>query len=270
MEYEQYRELCDKVCIIAREAGQFMLNERNTFSIDKVEHKGVNDFVSYVDKHDEKIIVKGLTPLIADAGFITEEKTVAQSDNKQYTWIIDPLDGTTNYIHGFTPYAVSIGLVENGQLTLGVVYIVDSKECFYAWKGSKAYLNGNEIQASNITSIADSLVISGFPHSEDNTLDKYLNIIRYLTFNSHGVRRVGSAAADLVYIACGRAEAFFQTDLNSWDVASGAFIAIRAGATITDFNGGNNYLFGNSLIATANTELHNKMHDLLNKHFSYS
>ncbi|MDR2424497.1 MAG: inositol monophosphatase [Prevotellaceae bacterium] len=268
MEYEKYREICDKVCMIAREAGQFMLDERSTFSIDRVENKGVNDFVSYVDKNAEKIIVKGLTPLIDDAGFITEEKTVTQSDNNKYTWIIDPLDGTTNYIHGFNPYAVSIGLTENGKLVLGVVYIADSKECFYAWKDSKAYLNGSEIKASGIDSISNSLVISGFPHKVNQKIDNYLDIIKYLTFNSHGVRRVGSAAADLVYIACGRAEAFFQTDLNPWDVAAGAFIATRAGAVVTDFDGGDNYLFGNSLIATGNAELNIEMKNLLKKHFS--
>lgn len=262
-----FNEICEDVCNIARVAGKFMSDERKNFSPDRIETKGVNDFVSYVDKQAEKLIVGQLSRLIAGAGFLTEEKTVDQSHNSKYTWIIDPLDGTTNYIHGISPYAVSIGLTENDMPVLGVVYVVSGDQCFYAWKDSKAFMNGEEIRPSVTESVKDSLVITGFPYRLGQKIDNYMNLMKYLTFNSHGVRRLGSAAADLVYVAAGWAEVFYQTDLNPWDVAAGAFIAKQAGATVTDFTGGDNYLFGQSILATGNTNLGNQMTGLLSEYF---
>lgn len=260
-------EICASVCDIARYAGKFMVNERKSFSMDKVEIKGANDFVSYVDKKTEELIVEKLSPLIADAGFLTEEGTVLQSRNNKYTWIIDPLDGTTNYIHGLSPYAVSIGLTENNIPVLGVVYIAPNDQCFYAWKGSKAYLNGEEIKPSATESVKDSLAITGFPYKIGQKVDNYMRIMKHLTFNSHGVRRLGSAAADLTFVAAGWAEVFYQTDLKPWDVAAGAFIAGQAGAIVTDFKGGDNYLFGQSILATGNNSLNEQMIKLLSEYF---
>jgi myo-inositol-1(or 4)-monophosphatase len=263
----RFNEICENVCSIARSAGKFMLDERKKFSPDRIEIKGVNDFVSYVDKKTEELIVGQLSPLIVDAGFLTEEKTVRQSFNSKYTWIIDPLDGTTNYIHGISPYAVSIGLTEDNTPVLGVVYIASGDQCFYAWKDSKAFMNGEEIKPSAIDSIKDSLAITGFPYRLGKKIDNYMNLMKYLTLNSHGVRRFGSAAADLVYVAAGWAEIFYQTDLNPWDVAAGAFIAKQAGATVTDFTGGGNYLFGQSILAAGNENLANQTISLLSEYF---
>ncbi|MDR1583975.1 MAG: inositol monophosphatase [Prevotellaceae bacterium] len=263
----QLNEICETVCNIARVAGQFMLNERENFSSDKVETKGVNDFVSYVDKKTEELIVSQLSPLIPDAGFLTEEKTVRQSQNAKYTWIIDPLDGTTNYIHGLSPFAVSIGLTENNIPILGVVYIASAGQCFYTWKGGKALMNGKELQPSTAGSINDSLVITGFPYRLGQKIDNYMNFMKYLTSHSHGVRRLGSAAADLVYVAAGWAEVFYQTDLHPWDVAAGAFIAQQAGAIVTDFTGSDNFLFGHSILATGNANLSDQTIKLLSEYF---
>jgi myo-inositol-1(or 4)-monophosphatase len=261
------KEICTEVCAIARKAGAFIADERRNFSSDRVESKGANDFVSYVDRTAEEIIVKELSPLM-DAGFITEEKTVKQSRTQPFQWIIDPLDGTTNYIHGLSPFAVSIALVDStGAPLLGAVYLINEKECFYATKGDRAYLNGEVINPSKVTEIKDSLVISGFPHRVGSDIDKYLNAIRRLTVASHGVRRLGSAAADLVYIACGRADVFFQTNLSPWDVAAGALIAQCAGATVTDFTGGNNHIFGKSIVATSCACLGEKFETLLKEFF---
>jgi myo-inositol-1(or 4)-monophosphatase len=244
-----------------------MLDERKNFSSDKIETKGVNDFVSYVDKKAEELIVGQLLPLIDDVGFLTEEKTVGQSSDRKYTWIIDPLDGTTNYIHGLSPYAVSIGLTENNSPVLGVVYIASNDQCFYAWKDSRAFMNGEEIKPSSAASIKDSLVITGFPYKLRQKADCYMSLMKYLTFNSHGVRRLGSAAADLTYIAAGWADVFYQTDLNPWDVAAGAFIAKQAGARVCDFTGGDNYLFGQSILASGNKTLEEQMIQLLTEYF---
>jgi myo-inositol-1(or 4)-monophosphatase len=262
-----FNDICETVCNIARVAGKFMLDERKNFSSDKIETKGVNDFVSYVDKKAEELIVAELSPLIAGAGFLTEEKTVGQSRSSKYTWIIDPLDGTTNYIHGLSPYAVSIGLTENNAPVLGVVYIASGGQCFYAWKDSKAFMNGEEIKPSAVETIKDSLSITGFPYGLGRKIDNYLNLMKYMTFHSHGVRRLGSAAADLAYVAAGWAEVFYQTDLHPWDVAAGAFIAKQAGAVVSDFTGGDDYLFGQSILATGNKSLGSQMLNLLSKYF---
>lgn len=263
----QFNEICENVCRIARAAGKFMLDERKNFSPDRIEVKGVNDFVSYVDKKTEELIVGQLSPLIAGAGFLTEEGTVRQSRDARYTWIIDPLDGTTNYIHGISPYAVSIGLTENGIPVLGVVHVASADQCFHAYRDSRAYLNGVEIKPSSIESIRDSLAITGFPYRLGDKIDSYMNLMKHLTFNSHGVRRLGSAAADLAYVAAGWAEVFYQTDLNPWDVAAGAFIAKQAGAVVSDFTGGDNYIFGHSILATGNKSLSTQMIELLSEYF---
>ncbi|MDR2465882.1 MAG: inositol monophosphatase [Prevotellaceae bacterium] len=261
------KEICVEVCAIARRAGKFIADERGNFSSDRVESKGANDFVSYVDRTAEEIIVKELNPLM-DAGFITEEKTVKQSRTQPFKWIIDPLDGTTNYIHGLSPFAVSIALVDSARVPLlGVVYLISENECFYASKGDCAYLNGEVIKPSNVTEIKDSLFISGFPHKVGADIEKYLNAIRRLTVASHGVRRLGSAAADLAYIACGRADVFFQTNLSPWDVAAGALVAQCAGATVTDFAGGDSHIFGKSIAAASCASLNEQCRKLLEEFF---
>jgi myo-inositol-1(or 4)-monophosphatase len=158
-------------------------------------------------------------------------------------------------------------LTENKVPILGVVYIASADQCFYAWKDSKAYMNGEEIKPSVVDSIKDSLTITGFPYRLGQKIDSYMNLMKYLTFNSHGIRRLGSAAADLVYVAAGWAEVFYQTDLKPWDVAAGAFIAKQAGAIVTDFTGGDNYIFGQSMLATGNKNLNSQMINLLSEYF---
>lgn len=259
------QKVCENVVIAARKAGKFMLEEQSRFSIEKVEKKGMHDYVSYVDKGAEEIIISEIRNLIPDAGYITEEATVDR-EKKEYTWIIDPLDGTTNYIHGMNPYSVSIGLIHNNIPVLGVVYMPFGDECFYAWKDSPAYLNGVEISVSAAHTIEDSLIITGFPYKLGSKVENYLDLIRHLTFGSHGIRRLGSAAIDLVYVACGRADAFFQTDLQPWDVAAGIVIAQQAGAKLSDFRSGDNYLFGKSILACT-PAIHTEFIDLFTKFF---
>ena len=155
------KEFCDLVRIAVADAVAFIKNERTVFNMDAVEYKGVNDLVSYVDKTAEKIIVDALLKLIPDAGFITEENTINVSD-KDYCWIIDPLDGTTNFIHGLNCYCVSVGLMYKNELVLGVVHEVNLNECFYAWKGGGAYCNGERIMVSATTHLSQSLIATVF------------------------------------------------------------------------------------------------------------
>lgn len=243
------KELCMSVVDLATKAGSFLREQRKDFNIKAVEYKGFNDMVSYVDKGAEKILVEGLKDLIDDAGFITEENTLTIRD-REYTWIIDPLDGTTNFVHGLPCYCVSVGLTYKEKLVLGVIYEVNLDECFYAWKDGGAYLNGTSIKVSDKLKVADSLIATGFPYTNYSRMKPYMEVFDYCMRSSNGIRRLGSAAVDLAYVACGRFEAFYEYGLNAWDVAAGAFIVEEAGGKVTDFNGGNNYLFGAEIIAS--------------------
>lgn len=242
---------------VAKAAGAFIREERKNFDLDKVEQKGLNDLVSYVDKEAEKIIVSRLEVILPEADFITEEGT-ASRDGKAYTWIIDPLDGTTNFIHGLPVYAVSIGLRHEDEIVLGVVYEINQDECFYAVKGHGAYLNGNRIHVSRAKSLGESLIATGFPYSGFSKIDDYLKILRSLMEKCHGVRRVGSAAMDLCYVASGRAEGFFEYNLKPYDVAAGAIIVTEAGGKMTDFRQGTDYLFGGDVLAS-NNHIHEEL-----------
>ncbi len=241
-------KLTPLVVQIAKEAGEFIAKEAANFDLSKVELKGKSDLVSYVDKGAEKIIVDGLSKLLPEASFLTEEKTVEQKQT-ELTWIIDPLDGTTNFVHRMPGYAVSIGLAKDDEMVLGVIYEITRKEAFYAWKGGGAFMNGNPIAVSNAASIDDSLFATGFPIYNFSKITEYLTILNELMRNSHGLRRLGSAATDLAYVACGRCEGYFEYNLNAWDVAAGIVIVQEAGGTITDFSGGNNALYGRELVA---------------------
>jgi len=244
-----YEELCLSVCEIARKAGGFIANERKHFNPNKVENKGLHDLVSYVDKTSEAVIIEALSALLPESGFIAEEGTSTKK-GERFNWVIDPLDGTTNFIQGVPVYAVSIGLLEGEELVLGVVYEICRDECFFAWKGSKAYLNGDEICVSDTTDMHDALLATGFPYSNFSQLDSYMDLLRWSMTEARGVRRLGSAATDLAYVACGRFDVFFEYDLKPWDVAAGALIVKQAGGKLSDFNHREGYLFGGEIIAS--------------------
>ena len=244
-------KLCQSVVAIAKHAGAFIAGERDNFDLNLVELKGKANFVSYVDKKAEEMIVDGLRRLLPEAGFITEEGTAFDSGEK-FRWVIDPLDGTTNFIHGAPPFAVSIGLMEEEEVILGVVYEITRDECFYAWKGSKAMLNGKVIHVSEASTSSDALVVTGFPYGEVGNSDAFIETIKYLMNHTQGIRRLGSAATDLSYVAAGRFEAFWETGLSPWDIAAGVIILKQAGGRVTDFKGSNNFLFGGEIIATNN------------------
>ena len=248
-----YQALCNQVINIAQQAGAFIRKEQTTFTTDKIEYKGPQNFVSYVDKGAEKIIVESLEKLIEGARFLTEEGTQAtkkQNEKSPYCWIIDPLDGTTNFTHGFPPYCVSIALTENDNIVLGVIYEVTQQECFYAYEGGKAYLNGQEIHASERKTLEDSLIATGMSYNSSDRMEEFYKQFDYFMRYTHGARRIGSAAADLAYVAAGRVEAFSQFNLSPWDVAAGIIIAQKAGAIVSDYHGGTNMLFGKEIIAT--------------------
>ena len=241
-------KICHQVTDLTKEVGQFILNEKNNNTQIDIEVKGLHDFVTYVDKTSEQKIVDVLKKILPEAGFIAEEGTTIEKGEK-YNWIIDPLDGTTNFIHGITPFAISIALKENNKIILGVVHELGLDECFYAWKDSPAFLNGSQINVSNKKTVEESLIATGFPYYDYDRINPFLESLKYFMENSHGIRRLGSAATDLAYVACGRFEAFYEYSLSSWDVAAGAFIVQQAGGKVSDFNGLDNYIFGKEIIA---------------------
>jgi myo-inositol-1(or 4)-monophosphatase len=242
-------KITSQVCRLAIETGHFIQNEIDRLQSSDIEIKSANNFVTYVDKKSEERLVEGLALILPGSGFIAEENPLLQS--KELTWIIDPLDGTTNFIHGIPLYSISIALVEGMELIAGVVYEINLKECFYTWKGSPSFLNGNEIKVSTTEHVKDSLFATGFPYYDYGRLDPYINFFRFLVEHSHGIRRLGSAAADLAYVACGRVDGFFEYGLSPWDVAAGALIVRNAGGKVSDFNGEENYIFGKEIIATS-------------------
>lgn len=246
-----YKSLCFQVQDIARKAGNFIRAEQKKITDREVEIKSVASLVTYVDKTAEKMIISALKELIPESGFVAEEGT-AGSNHEKYTWFVDPLDGTTNYIHRLAPHSVSIALAENNEMVLGVVYEVGADEMFYAWKNSPAFLNGEEIRAATATKPENTLIATGFPYYDFDRIDDYIEALKYLMKNTRGLRRFGSAAVDLAYVAAGRFDAFFEHALHAWDVAAGVFILQQAGGKTTDFNGGNNWLFGGELIAASN------------------
>ena len=258
-------KLCFDVQGIAKIAGLFIAEEREKFSLDTIEVKGKANFVSYVDKQAEQIIVDGLSDLLPGSGFIAEEGT-GSSANEKYKWIIDPLDGTTNFIHGLPPFAVSIALMEDNELVMGVVYEVTQDECFFAWKGSKAYLNGDEIKVSTASTTSDSLIATGFPYTAFEKLEGNISLMRHFMVHSHGLRRLGSAATDLAYLAAGRFEAFYEHGLKPWDVAAGAVIVRQAGGKVSDFNGSNKFLFNGEIVAS-NGNYFDEFFGIVHKHF---
>ncbi len=238
-----------EVIELCAEVAHFIKNESANFDRSRIEQKGTfSNLVSYVDKESEKKLVDALKKIIPGSGFLAEEGTDSKSEN-EYQWIIDPLDGTTNFLHGLPIFAISIGLMRKEQMVLGVVHEVSHGECFHSIEGGKAYCNETEIRVSPIAHLSESLLATGFPYYHTEKKEVYLDIIKTFLENSHGIRRLGSAAIDLAYVAAGRLEGFFEYDLKPWDVAGGSFILQQAGGKVTDFKGGNNFLYGGELCA---------------------
>jgi len=233
----------------ARKAGSII--NRASFDIDKltIRKKRQNDFVSEVDDAAEEAIISVLRDAYPDHGILAEEsgRTDTKSD---YVWVIDPLDGTTNFLHGFPQYCVSIGLLHKGKPTQAVVYDTNRNELFTASKGVGAYLNDRRIRASRADKLEDALVGTGFPFREVGHLDDYLRMFRNVTKGTSGIRRPGAAALDLAWVACGRIDAFWEIGLSPWDMAAGALLVREAGGLIGDLDGNEGFMDSGRVVAT--------------------
>ena len=259
--------LTRKTIEIVRQASSFIQQEAAQFSRDKIEYKDLNNLVSYVDKEAEKLLVAGLSSLLPEASYITEEGTTGiEPDPTALNWIIDPLDGTTNVIHGIPVYCVSVGLARGKELLLGVIHEPSLNEMFYAWQGGGAWCNDKPMKVSTVPSLQDSLIATGFPYYKFEKQKRYMHILELLMQKTHGIRRMGAAAVDLAYVAAGRFDGFYEYNLNSWDMAAGVLMIKEAGGKVTDFKGGDNYLFGGDIIATAG-QAHHELVEVIRENF---
>lgn len=242
-------KLVSDVISISKECGQFLLAEQQNISELDVETKSEHDFVTWVDKASEKFLIEALSKIMPEAAFVAEE-TQSQRKDSRFCWIVDPLDGTTNYIHGLSPYAVSIALTDNNKEILGVIYEPKQDECFSTHAQSASFLNGNPICVSGTKYISESLLATGFPSRDYSRIKGYMLLFRQLMFDTRGIRRLGSAAIDMAYVACGRVDAFYEYGLSAWDVAAGSLLVKQAGGCVTDFKGHDNYLFGKEIVCS--------------------
>ncbi len=243
-------KLATQLGILAQEAGGFILENRAKVSSDQVETKSLNSLVSYVDQETERILVKGLREILPEAGFITEEETVGQ-ERKEWNWIVDPLDGTTNFLFDLPVFAISIALYHRDEAQVGLVYELGQKELFLAIKNGGTSLNGQPIKVRTEQDLSKSLIATGFPYYDFEHLKEFNLLLEHLYTNTRGVRRFGSAATDLAYVAAGRFNGFFEHGLHAWDVAAGILLVKEAGGEVSDFKLGQNYLFGKEIIAGA-------------------
>lgn len=248
---EKLEQLTHEVCRVAREAGTYLRTEQGRLHADQVERKHAHDYVSYVDKTCERQVVEQLTALLPEAGFLTEEGTVENSSGKRatLTWVVDPLDGTTNYIHGFNPFAVSIALRTDSEVLLGVVYEVSLDECFYAWQGGGAWLNGRPIHVST-KPIGEALLGLELPYDADRYRTLGTRLIRHFYGLAGGIRMNGSAAVALCNVACGRWDGWLERHIKPWDYMAGLLIIREAGGAVTNFSGNASCLEGDDIVAS--------------------
>jgi myo-inositol-1(or 4)-monophosphatase len=265
MNVEKLAHITAETCTIVRRVAEFLLAEKGKVKSGQIETKSKNSLVSYVDKNAEKQLVESLQELLPESVFLTEEETI-ENQSGDYQWIIDPLDGTTNFLHDLPCFSISVALRFKEELVIGVVHEVNENETFYAYKNGGAYLNGERISVTPTTTLSETLIATGFPYYDYSKVKSYLKMLEYLMQETRGIRRFGSAAVDLVYVACGRFDGFFEYSLNPWDVAAGILIVQEAGGQVSDFSGENNYLFGKEIVAT-NSGIAKEFQALIRKAF---
>jgi myo-inositol-1(or 4)-monophosphatase len=263
---ENLEQITRLVCQVAREAGAYIRKERASFSVEKVERKHAHDYVSYVDKGSETFIVSKLREIVPEAGFITEEGTTKKEDGSaispqtsDLTWVVDPLDGTTNFIHGFAPYAVSIALCKGREIVVGVVYEIVSDECFYAWQGGGAWVNEKPLHVGK-SEINDALLCLQLPYNSDAYKPVIKRLIDHFYGNVGSIRMIGSAAIALCYVAAGRLDAYAERYIGQWDYMAGALIVKEAGGRVTNYDGEDYFMEGDSVVAT-NGVVHQALQD---------
>jgi myo-inositol-1(or 4)-monophosphatase len=247
----------------ARSAGELILRSADSVSRLSVDQKGKNDYASEVDRMAEREIISIIKAAYPEHAILAEES--GKHKGNDFVWIIDPLDGTTNFLHGFPQYSVSIALKYKGKLEVGVVYDPLRDELFTAKRGGGAMLNSRRLRVTNQNSLKGALIGTGFPFKTDRDLDAYLGMFRALTTECAGIRRAGSAALDLAYVAAGRMDGYWEIGIMEWDMAAGILLIKEAGGVVTDFSFNDNYLESGNVIV-GSPKMHQLMYQLIEPH----
>jgi len=256
-----FSTILDSVVQVVKETGQWMLSQR--VAVNEIEIKTPNNLVSFVDKESERRLVAAFQAIFPKAGFIAEEGTGEKAD--EWNWVIDPLDGTTNYLHGVPIWCISVALCHFQDPVLAVIYDPNKDEMFSALKGQGAWLNGHRMSVSSQTVLRDSLLVTGFPYDDFGREEAYIGLFRHLMKETRGIRRLGSAALDLAWVACGRFEAFYEYGLNPWDVAAGCLLIQEAGGAVTGFHEGHP-IFEEDILAS-NGKIHEELRNRIQRFF---
>lgn len=250
---------------ICREVGAFQLIHWNQVKSTEVEIKSANQLVSFVDQQSEQKLIEAFQLLIPESTFIGEESSPENRKLEKLTWVIDPLDGTTNFLHGLPVFSISVALFYQNEPVVAVIHCPALNETFSASVGKGATLNGDKIQVAQHEQLSDTLLATGFPYYKFDQLDGYLELLKECMQSTRGLRRMGSAAIDLAYVACGRFDAFFEMNLSPWDVAAGILMVREAGGKVTDFRGTDNVLFNNQILACSESIYHD-FRDVVSKY----
>jgi myo-inositol-1(or 4)-monophosphatase len=245
----------------AHAAGDVIVRYMDKLTDVSINEKGLHDYVSEVDKRAEAVIIDTIHKFYPDHSILAEES--GQQGTGDYVWIIDPLDGTTNFLHGFPQFAVSIALQHNEILEHAIIYDPLRQELFTATRGNGAHLNNRRIRVSERKNLKGALLGTGFPFGESDKLELFIHSFRAIFPMTAGIRRAGSASLDLAYVACGRLDGFWEYGLNKWDIAAGALLIIEAGGIITDI-GGSNHFLSNGDVLTGNIYIQKQMLELIN------
>ena len=249
----------------ARQAGSILMRYFEHLDSLKVVEKNKNDYVTEVDRGAEQAIISTIRQAYPEHAILAEE--TGDHDGNDFQWVIDPLDGTTNYLHGFPQFSISIALKHRGVLESAVVYDPLKDELFTADKGNGAYLNERRIRINNQKTLSGALIGTGIPFRDRRFIDQYLGMLKDMTQDTAGIRRPGSAALDFAWLAAGRIDGFWELGLSQWDFAAGALLVKEAGGTVTDLNGGDKYLETGNVVAS-NVKLQNEMLSLIKPHLS--
>lgn len=248
MSADEREEFLNTAVKAARLAGKVIIDNLGNISLKDIDLKKTSDFVTRVDRESEQIVINTIKGHFPNHLFLAEE-SFKEAETDGYRWIIDPLDGTTNYIHGYPVFSVSIALEYKHEIILGVIFDPTRNDLLTAEKGRGAFLNGRSIKISSVSTFKDSLITTGFPFRRKKFIDVYIKLFKNVFQKVSDLRRAGSAALDLAYLACGRCDGFFEIGLSPWDIAAGDIMIKEAGGILTDFGGGSDYLSTGNIVA---------------------
>ena len=259
-----YEQALDEAVTAARAAGRLMNERAGTLQGSEIREKGKHDLVTVLDEEVQNLLIDRLRRAFPDHSFLAEEGGLSEAEHheKGFRWIIDPIDGTTNFSRGMPPYAVSIGLQHDDHMAVGVVLEPSRNELFTAVRGKGLYLNGEKAGVSRVHRLDQALIATGFPYRAIGHLEPFLEVLGSFARTCHGFRRLGSAAMDLAYVAAGRLDAFYETGLSAWDMAAGKLLVEEGGGTVTSLSGGAHGLFSGEVLVS-NGLIHHEMLPLL-------